>query len=312
MFNRYLSGGYKKLSSTNVESATSIRELPWLLIRQLRPKQWTKNLLIFAAPLFSFETINTGSLLDTLIGFFLLSFVSGCVYIVNDYADREADRNHPVKKYRPMASGALPPKLAIVFGALLLIFSLAVSYLLNPLFTVLLLFYFAMNVAYSFRLKHIVIIDIMIIAAGFVLRAIAGGLVIHVPFTPWFLLCTMLLSLFLAIGKRRHELYLLKNDRGSHRKVLEYYSFDLLDQMSSIVTTATIISYSLFTFTSGRTVHLMWTVPIVIYGMFRYLYLIHIEKKGGAPDRVLFEDSHILFTVILYVISVVGILIYFE
>ncbi|WP_233355120.1 decaprenyl-phosphate phosphoribosyltransferase [Paenibacillus sp. FSL W7-1279] len=283
-----------------------------LLFRQLRPKQWTKNLLIFAAPLFSFEGVNPGVLFDTLIGFFLLSFVSGCVYIVNDYADREADRNHPVKKYRPMASGALPPKLAIGFGALLLIASLVISYLLNPLFTVLLVLYFAMNVAYSFRLKHVVIIDIMIIAAGFVLRAIAGGLVIHVPFTPWFLLCTMLLSLFLAIGKRRHELHLLQHDKGSHRKVLDQYSFDLLDQMSSIVTTATIISYSLFTFTSGRTVHLMWTIPLVIYGMFRYLYLIHIEKKGGAPDRVLLEDAHILVTVILYVISVIGILVYFE
>ncbi|MEC0203062.1 decaprenyl-phosphate phosphoribosyltransferase [Paenibacillus lautus] len=301
------------LSSTNTESAAApLRQLPLLLFRQLRPKQWTKNLLIFAAPLFSFEGVNPGVLFDTLIGFFLLSFVSGCVYIVNDYADREADRNHPVKKYRPMASGALPPKLAIVFGALLLIASLAVSYLLNPLFTVLLVLYFAMNVAYSFRLKHVVIIDIMIIAAGFVLRAIAGGLVIHVPFTPWFLLCTMLLSLFLAIGKRRHELHLLQHDKGSHRKVLDQYSFDLLDQMSSIVTTATIISYSLFTFTSGRTVHLMWTIPFVIYGMFRYLYLIHIEKKGGAPDRVLLEDAHILVTVILYVISVIGILVYFE
>lgn len=301
------------MSSTNTESAAApLRQLPLLLFRQLRPKQWTKNLLIFAAPLFSFEGVNPGVLFDTLIGFFLLSFVSGCVYIVNDYADREADRNHPVKKYRPMASGALPPKLAIVFGALLLIASLAVSYLLNPLFTVLLVLYFAMNVAYSFRLKHVVIIDIMIIAAGFVLRAIAGGLVIHVPFTPWFLLCTMLLSLFLAIGKRRHELHLLQHDKGSHRKVLDQYSFDLLDQMSSIVTTATIISYSLFTFTSGRTVHLMWTIPFVIYGMFRYLYLIHIEKKGGAPDRVLLEDAHILVTVILYVISVIGILVYFE
>ncbi|MPY18194.1 decaprenyl-phosphate phosphoribosyltransferase [Paenibacillus glucanolyticus] len=301
------------MSSTNTNSAAApLRQLPVQLFRQLRPKQWTKNLLIFAAPLFSFETINPGSLLDTLIGFLLLSFVSGCVYIVNDYADREADRNHPVKKYRPMASGALPPKLALVFGALLLAASLAVSYVLNPLFTGLLLLYFAMNVAYSFRLKHVVIIDIMIIAAGFVLRAIAGGLVIHVPFTPWFLLCTMLLSLFLAIGKRRHELHLLQNDKGSHRKVLDQYSFDLLDQMSSIVTTATIISYSLFTFTSGRTVHLMWTIPLVIYGMFRYLYLIHIEKKGGAPDRVLLEDTHILITVILYVISVVGILVYFE
>ncbi|MEC0256060.1 decaprenyl-phosphate phosphoribosyltransferase [Paenibacillus lautus] len=301
------------MSSTNTESAAApLRQLPMLLFRQLRPKQWTKNLLIFAAPLFSFEGVNPGVLFDTLIGFFLLSFVSGCVYIVNDYADREADRNHPVKKYRPMASGALPPKLAIVFGALLLIASLAVSYLLNPLFTVLLVLYFAMNVAYSFRLKHVVIIDIMIIAAGFVLRAIAGGLVIHVPFTPWFLLCTMLLSLFLAIGKRRHELHLLQHDKGSHRKVLDQYSFDLLDQMGSIVTTATIISYSLFTFTSGRTVHLMWTIPFVIYGMFRYLYLIHIEKKGGAPDRVLLEDTHILVTVILYVISVIGILVYFE
>ncbi|WP_181469801.1 decaprenyl-phosphate phosphoribosyltransferase [Paenibacillus sp. MDMC362] len=301
------------LSSTNTESvAAPLKQLPMLLFRQLRPKQWTKNLLIFAAPLFSFEVVNPGVLFDTLIGFFLLSFVSGCVYIVNDYADREADRNHPVKKYRPMASGALPPKLAIGFGALLLVASLVISYLLNPLFTVLLVLYFAMNVAYSFRLKHIVIIDIMIIAAGFVLRAIAGGLVIHVPFTPWFLLCTMLLSLFLAIGKRRHELHLLQHDKGSHRKVLDQYSFDLLDQMSSIVTTATIISYSLFTFTSGRTVHLMWTIPLVIYGMFRYLYLIHIEKKGGAPDRVLLEDAHILVTVILYVISVVGILVYFE
>lgn len=301
------------MSSTNTESsAAPMRRLPLLLFRQLRPKQWTKNLLIFAAPLFSFETVHARTLLDTVIGFVLLSFVSGCVYIVNDYADREADRNHPVKKFRPMASGELPPNLALVFGALLLIASLAVSYLLNPLFTGLLLLYFAMNVAYSFRLKHVVIIDIMIIAAGFVLRAIAGGLVIHVPFTPWFLLCTMLLSLFLAIGKRRHELYLLQSDVGSHRKVLDHYSFDLLDQMSSIVTTATIISYSLFTFTSGRTVHLMWTIPFVIYGMFRYLYLIHIEKKGGAPDKVLLEDRHILITVILYVVSVVVILVNFE
>ncbi|WP_422657198.1 decaprenyl-phosphate phosphoribosyltransferase [Paenibacillus sp. EC2-1] len=288
------------------------RQTPYLLFKQLRPKQWTKNLLIFAAPLFSFEIVNAATLLDTIAGFFLLCFVSGCVYIINDYMDREADRNHPVKRHRPMASGQLNPNLALAFGAVLLIGSLAVSSLLSPLFTVLLGLYFMMNVAYSFRLKHVVIIDIMIIAAGFVLRAIAGGLVIHVPFTPWFLLCTMLLSLFLAIGKRRHELVLLHEDKGSHRKVLEHYSLELLDQFSGIVTTATIISYSLFTFTSGRTVHLMWTIPLVIYGMFRYLYLIHIEKKGGAPDRILFEDKHILITVLIYVVSVIGILAYFE
>ncbi|WP_438350481.1 decaprenyl-phosphate phosphoribosyltransferase [Paenibacillus sp. FA6] len=283
-----------------------------LLIIQLRPKQWTKNLLIFAALLFSFEKINITTFLDTLLGFFLFSFISGCVYILNDYVDREADRNHPTKKNRPMASGALNPYVALTFGGFLLFASLIISYFQNPLFTVLLIVYFALNVAYSFILKHVVIIDIMVIAAGFVLRAIAGGLVIHVPFTPWFLICTMLLSLFLAIGKRRHELFLLENDKGTHRKVLEKYSFPLLDQLNSIVTTATIISYSLFTFTSGRTIHLMWTIPLVIYGIFRYLYLIHIENKGGSPDKVLFEDKPILVTVILYVVSVVFILAFFE
>ncbi|WP_410515258.1 decaprenyl-phosphate phosphoribosyltransferase [Paenibacillus sp. BR2-3] len=288
------------------------RQLPLIIVKQLRPKQWTKNLLVFAAPLFSFETVSPIALYNSLAGFLSLCFVSGCVYIVNDYIDREVDRNHPVKRYRPMASGELHPQLAFAFGALIMMASLSLSYLLNPLFTLLLAFYFGINVAYSIRLKHVVIIDIMIIAAGFVLRAIAGGLVIHVPFTPWFLLCTMLLSLFLAIGKRRHELFLLENIKGAHRKVLEQYSYELLDQLSGIVTTATIISYSLFTFTSGRTIHLMWTIPLVIYGMFRYLYLIHIEKKGGAPDKVLFEDRHILITVILYVVSVVAILAYFE
>lgn len=176
-----------------------------------------------------------------------------------------------------MASGALNPRLALIFGSILLFVSLLGSYFINPLFTLLLTAYLMMNLLYSFKLKHVVIVDIMIIAAGFVMRAIAGGLVIHVPLTPWFLLCTMLLSLFLAIGKRRHELSLLENDSHTHRKVLDRYSFALLDQLISIVTAATIISYSLFTFTSGRTIHLMWTIPLVIYGVFRYLYLIHIE-----------------------------------
>lgn len=283
-----------------------------LLFIQLRPKQWTKNLLIFAALLFSFETMSLSIVMNTFLGFLLFSFISGCVYILNDYVDREADQNHPLKKNRPMASGALNPYVALTFGGFLLLASLIVSYFQNPLFSVLLIVYFVLNVLYSFILKHVVIIDIMVIAAGFVLRAIAGGLVIHVPFTPWFLICTLLLSLFLAIGKRRHELFLLENDKGTHRKVLDKYSLALFDQLNSIVTTATIISYSLFTFTSGRTIHLMWTIPFVIYGIFRYLYLIHVENKGGSPDRVLFEDKHILVTVILYVVSVVCILVIFE
>jgi len=283
-----------------------------LLWSQLRPKQWTKNLLIFAALLFTFEQINVHNVLYTIVGFFLLCFVSGCVYILNDFVDREADRSHPVKRHRPMASGRLNPGLALAFGALLLVASLGAAIAMRPLFGLLLLVYFLLNVSYSLRLKHIVIVDIMVIAAGFVLRAIGGGVIIGVSFTPWFLLCTLLLSLFLAIGKRRHELLLLEQNKGTHRKVLEQYSFPLLDQMNGIVTTATIMTYSLFTFTSGRTIHLMWTIPLVIFGIFRYLYLIHIEKKGGAPDRILFEDKPILFTVVLYAASVVTIFAIYE
>lgn len=283
-----------------------------LMLSQLRPKQWSKNLLIFAALIFSYDVISFQTVNNTVYGFFLFSFVSGCVYILNDFVDIENDRQHPTKKFRPMASGALNPYLALTFGTVLLLISLVSSYFIAPLFTTLLLVYFILNTAYSFKLKHVVIIDVMIIASGFVFRAIAGGLVINVPLTPWFLICTMLLSLFLAISKRRHELLLLETKKGAHRKVLEKYSPALLDHLIGIVTTATIISYSLFTFTSGHTIHLMWTIPLVIYGVFRYLYLIHIEQKGGAPEKLLFEDKHILVTVTLYVIGVIFILGYFE
>ncbi|MCL6661259.1 decaprenyl-phosphate phosphoribosyltransferase [Paenibacillus polymyxa] len=282
------------------------------LFRLLRPKQWTKNLLLFAALLFSFEEIRTETILATLLGFILFSLVAGCVYILNDFVDRDRDRQHPVKKYRPMASGQVNPSHALLFGIILLILSVGTAFMMNPLFGVLCIVYFLLNVSYSFVLKHLVILDMMTIAAGFVLRAIAGGVLIHVPFTPWFLICTMLLSLFLAIGKRRNELTLLEGNTGSHRKVLDNYSITLLDQFNTIVTTATIISYSLFTFTSDRTIHLMWTIPLVIYGMFRYLYLIHMKNQGGSPDRVLFEDKPILITVMLYVISVVTIFAIFE
>jgi 4-hydroxybenzoate polyprenyltransferase len=300
------------MSSHVSASENSSKNVPILLFKQIRPKQWTKNLLVFAAILFSFNNATSDMVLKSIIGFLLFCFISGCVYIINDYADREADREHPEKRYRPMASGALNPQLALTFGIFLLVFSLSSAFYLNILFGIILTFYFVLNIAYSFKLKHVVIIDIMIIASGFVLRAIGGGVVIGVPFTPWFLLCTLLIALFLAISKRRHELILLQNDKGTHRKVLEYYSADLLNQLNSVVTTATIITYSLFTFTSGRSVHLMWTIPFVIYGIFRYLYLIHMEEKGGKPEKVLLEDKHILVTVILYAITVVIVLAFFE
>lgn len=283
-----------------------------LFIALLRPKQWTKNLLLFAAPLFSIRQVSGEELLYSLLGFLLFCFVSGAVYVLNDYMDREADRLHETKRHRPLASGRLDPNAALAGGALLLIGSLAAAIWAKPLFALILFVYFALNIGYSLYLKHLVILDIMIIAAGFVLRALAGGVMIGVSFTPWFLLCTMLLSLFLAIGKRRHELSMPVKEGEAHRKVLGSYSIALLDQLNGIVTTSAIICYSLFTFTSGRTIHLMWTIPLVLYGIFRYLYLIHIEGKGGAPDRILLEDKPIMAVVILYGVSVAAILLIFE
>lgn len=286
------------------------RALPIRYLALMRPRQWTKNLLLFAALIFSAEQARPVMLLQAAAGFALFCLVSSCVYILNDYVDRERDRMHPEKKFRPLASGAIHPQTALLFGIVLLVVCLAAAFRFNALFGLVLAVYFCMNVLYSFRLKHVVILDLLIIAAGFVLRAVGGGLVIGVPLTPWFLLCTLLLALFLAIGKRRHELFLLQSGKGAHRKVLESYSIEMLNQMSGIVTTATIMSYALYTFTSGHTIHLMWTLIFVLYGMFRYLYLIHMEGKGGRPEKLLLEDKHILLTVVLYGFSVVCILLF--
>ncbi|WP_223070367.1 decaprenyl-phosphate phosphoribosyltransferase [Paenibacillus caui] len=276
--------------------------------KEMRPNQWSKNLLVFSALLFSLQKITITNLFHLLIGFILFCFISGCVYIINDFYDREADQKHPIKKERPIASGMLNSTIALFFAFFLFFCSFVIALFLNASFLLILLCYFILNVAYSIKLKHVVIIDIMSIAAGFVIRAIAGGFVI---ITPWFLMCILLLSLFLAIGKRRHELFLLR-EGDTHRIVLKRYSIPLLDQLNSIVTTSTILCYSLFTFTSGRTQYLMLTIPFVIFGIFRYLYLIHIEQKGGAPDKILFEDKPILITVILYVITLVIIFSVFE
>ena len=284
--------------------------MPYIAI--LRPKQWTKNLLVFAALIFSIKIVTVHMVARCIAGFGLFCLVSGCVYVLNDYIDREADRCHPEKRYRPIASGRLKPRPALVLACLLLFSSLTLAWALDSRFSLLLLGYFIINVAYSLKLKQVVIVDIMVIAFGFVLRAIGGGLVIGIDFTPWFLICTMLLALFLAISKRRHELYLFSEHKGEHRKVLEQYSPELLNQLNSIVTTAAIMSYSLFTFTSGHTIQLMWTIPLVMYGIFRYLYLIHMKGKGGRPEEILLEDSHILTTVLLFAVMVVVILYYFE
>lgn len=291
-----------------MENRPDLFEVALLLFKQLRPRQWSKNLLVFGALVFSVEKMNVEGLLSSLIAFFLFCLVSGCVYILNDYVDREADRQHPEKVKRPMASGRLNPTTALIFGAFLLVISLTIGIYMNVLFGFLLMAYFIMNVSYSLKLKHIVILDIMIIACGFGMRAVGGALVIDASFTSWFLLCVFFVSLFLAIGKRRHELLLLEHNKGSHRKVLANYSEPLLNQLSGIVTTLTIVSYSLYTFVSEHSFYLMWTIPCVIYGMFRYLYLVHVLGKGGKPEELLYEDKGILISILLFGIAVIVIL----
>lgn len=281
------------------------------LFLQMRPKQWTKNLLIFAAPVFAEKFLDLQAIWMSILAFFCFSFTASTVYIINDVMDVEKDRLHPEKSKRPIASRALGIRTAILFGMILLIFSFAVSFWLHPLYLVILLFYFVVNVLYSICLKHMVIIDVMIIALGFVLRGFSGAVVVEVKMTSWFILCTMLLALFLALSKRRHELELFSEDPLRQRKVLEHYSMGLLDQMISIVTSATIMSYSLYTATSGPNVYMMWTIPVVLYGIFRYLYLVHMREGGGSPEKVLLDDKPILITVVLYGLTVMFIKLYF-
>ncbi|GIP14961.1 decaprenyl-phosphate phosphoribosyltransferase [Paenibacillus montaniterrae] len=291
-----------------LEGRPALMEVALLLVKQMRPRQWSKNLLVFGAFLFSADSMNMEGLMASFVAFLLFCFVSGCVYILNDYVDREADRQHPEKAKRPMASGRLNPMTALLFGAVLLTLSLTAAFLQHVPFGFLLAAYFIMNVSYSLKLKHIVILDIMMIASGFGLRALGGALVIDAGFTSWFLMCVFCISLFLAIGKRRHELLLLEHNKASHRKVLVSYSETLLNQLSGIVTAMTIMSYSLYTFISEHSIYLMWTIPCVIYGMFRYLYLIHVLGKGGKPEELLYEDKGILASTLVFGIAVILIL----
>jgi 4-hydroxybenzoate polyprenyltransferase len=276
----------------------------------LRPKQWTKNLLVFAAAIFSIHFLAINQILLACIGFVLFCFVSSCVYILNDYIDIEKDKLHPTKRYRPMASGRLAPKKGLSGGFCLLAFTLSLALYINKIFFIILLVYFFLNLTYSFFLKNIVILDIMASAGGFVLRAVGGGIIINVHLTPWFLLCTLLLALFLAISKRRHEITLLAEKKASHRAVLNAYNVQLLDLFTAIVTTAALMCYALYTFTSGKPLLLMGTIPLVLYGIFRYLYLVYVENKGGSPETIMLQDRHIQITILIFIVAVILILYY--
>ncbi len=279
------------------------------LFKTMRPRQWTKNVFIFAALVFDKQLFIVDSFLRTLAGFALFCLISSCVYIFNDLADVEADRQHPEKKNRPIASGKLPVSAAWTAGIVFVIVAVGLAYLLAPAFAVVVATYFVLNLAYSLWLKHIAILDVLIISAGFVLRVGAGVTLIAVErFSPWLYIVMFLLSLFLGFGKRRAELALLAHGAGSHRKVLDGYTLPLLDQYIMIVSGTTIVAYSLYTFSAPNVPEnhsMMLTIPFMVYAIFRYLYLIEVKHAGGTPEEVLLSDRPFQLSMLLWAVTVI-------
>ncbi len=285
------------------------------LILLMRPRQWTKNLVIFAGVAFAQRATHLGDLLKALGALAVFCALSGVVYIINDLVDREADRRHPLKCRRPLASGAVSVRSAVALAAALGTVAVGAAVLLGLPFALVAVSYVALMVAYSRWLKHTVILDVFSIAAGFVLRAVAGAVVIGVAISSWLIVCTILLSLFLGLSKRRHELVMLETEAANHRPILAEYSPELLDQMISVVTSSTVIAYALYTLSPEtvakfNTHALSLTIPFVLYGIFRYLYLVHKRDLGGSPERVLLEDKPLLIAVAAWA-ACVAIVIYY-
>lgn len=282
------------------------------LWRSMRPKQWVKNLLLFAALVFDQQLANPPALLHTVLGFAVLCLAASAVYLLNDLADLQADRAHPVKRHRPLASGALPVPIGRLAAFLLFAAAIAAGFALDFQFGLITLAYLAQNLLYSFWLKHIPVIDVLVLASGYVLRVAAGVALITVErFSPWLYICTTLLALFLGFGKRRAEMVTLAEGANAHRRVLDGYTLPLLDQLNVIVSACTIMAYSLYTFSAENLPknHLMMlTIPFVIYGIFRYLLLIQVENAGGAPDELFLSDRPLLLTFFLWASTAVAIL----
>jgi 4-hydroxybenzoate polyprenyltransferase len=276
----------------------------------LRPHQWTKNLAVFAALALSKHLFEPEPLARAVLAFVLFCALSGSVYLLNDVADFERDRLHPLKRLRPIARGALPRRAAALLAVGLALASAIASLLLGPMFASCAVFYLVLNLLYSFYLKDAVILDVLCISLGFVLRAVAGAVAIGVVISEWLLVCTLLLALFLALAKRRHELVNLGAGAAGHRKALSEYSPYLLDQMISVVTASTLTAYAFYTLAPEtvakyRTDRLAWTIPFVLYGIFRYLYLVHQKEQGGSPTDILITDRPLLVTVALWAAAIV-------
>jgi 4-hydroxybenzoate polyprenyltransferase len=280
----------------------------WSLLKTMRPRQWTKNVFIFAALVFDKQLVALNPLLRTVAGFVLFCLISSAVYIFNDLADVEADREHPEKRNRPIASGKLPIGVAWAAGIVLVLLSVGLGLLLSPAFAAVVAAYFLLNIAYSKWLKHVLILDVLILAAGFVLRVVAGVGLIHVErFSPWLYVVMTLLSLYLGFGKRRAELALLSDEAGTHRKVLNGYTIPLLDQYIMIVSGTTIVAYSFYTFSAPNVPanhSMMLTIPFVVYAIFRYLYLVQVKQGGGEPEEILLSDRPFQIGLLLWALVV--------
>lgn len=297
--------------SAGIMPAASGRRAPALaLIVSLRPHQWTKNLLVFAPLLFAVKLFDLPSLFRSVGGFAVFCALSSVVYLINDVMDREGDRQHPRKRFRPIAAGELSVGAAMGAAALLAVGALAGALMLDWRFAAVAALYLALQTLYSTHLKHIVILDALTLSSGFVLRAMAGAVVIDVYISHWLFVCTILGALFIALAKRRHELVLLADGAASHRPILDEYSAYLLDQMIAVVTASTLISYIFYTISPETeqkfgTSWLGLTIPFAIYGIFRYLYLVHQREEGGSPSDLLLNDRPLLACVTLWVIAVV-------
>jgi 4-hydroxybenzoate polyprenyltransferase len=283
-----------------------------LLVRTMRIKQWTKNVFVLSPLLFSKHLLEFDVVLHALAGFFLFSMIASAIYVLNDIVDASTDRLHPVKKLRPIASGNLTTGTAGVAVAVLVPLTLGLAVLVHSGFAIVLAVYFVLNVIYSYVLKKAVIVDVMTIAASFVLRIVAGAVIIDVPISEWLLICTSLLALFLGFSKRRHEITVLEEDAHVHRPVLMEYSTYFLDQMISLVTASTLICYILYTVADETVLKfgkgLLFTVPFVLYGLFRYYYLVHQKKTGGDPTSEFLSDKPLLANVSFWAISVIVII----
>ncbi|EPG73850.1 prenyltransferase, UbiA family [Leptospira fainei serovar Hurstbridge str. BUT 6] len=282
-------------------------------IKLLRPHQWVKNIILFAGIIFGKKLGELESVERAIAAFFLFSLTASCQYVINDFLDRKEDALHPEKKHRPLASGAITPTVALFLTAILLSGTLVLSFRLQPEFFYLVTFYLVFNVIYSRFLKHMVILDVMSISIGFVVRAVAGSVVVGVSFSSWLLLCTFMLALYWGFGKRRGELIILEDGAIGHRKILEEYSVNFLDLMMGIVATMTLVTYVMYV-TSPTTIEnlgtdkMVYTIPIVVYAIFRSLYIIYIKNMGHNPTRAILTDLGVLVAGFIWLLLVVWIM----